>query len=300
MAQPSEDADSSFKDLETSFAGFDRGPSFVAGSQRLKQPLTLFLRGPAAADAQPGSGLGSVSTCVDIGPGPLSQAAIEALLKAAEPAPFGRNRELVLDLAYRNALQIKADGGFGLSAGLPTPEMLGDIAALMQPTAPQVFAQLHKLNIYGPGGMFKEHVDTPVGEAHFGSLVVALPGGAAGVASPVAETGHPETSSAVVAELAIGASGSSGSSSGSSSSSGGGGTGGGSEAALGPLVHYVAFFSDCAHEVLPVSSGYRVTLFLFLTYNLIATDLAKAGAVAGGARRLLPSAHRAAAGGRGS
>ncbi|KXZ45210.1 hypothetical protein GPECTOR_57g500 [Gonium pectorale] len=191
--------------------------------------------------------------------------------------------------------------------------MLGDIAALMQPTAPQVFAQLHKLNIYGPGGMFKEHVDTPVGEAHFGSLVVALPaafeggqlvvrhdrrtaelalgGGAATTNTPKTTEPMPEATAAaeagrgapsIAADLA-------------SRGSGGSGGGGGSGVGLGPLVHYVAFFSDCAHEVLPVSSGYRVTL----TYNLIATDVAataKACVVARGARRLLPTVQPLAGG----
>ncbi|KXZ45209.1 hypothetical protein GPECTOR_57g499 [Gonium pectorale] len=191
--------------------------------------------------------------------------------------------------------------------------MLGDIAALMQPAAPQVFAQLHKLNIYGPGGMFKEHVDTPVGEAHFGSLVVALPaafeggqlvvrhdrrtaelalgGGAATTNTPKTTEPMPEATAAaeagrgapsIAADLA-------------SRGSGGSGGGGGSGVALGPLVHYVAFFSDCAHEVLPVSSGYRVTL----TYNLIATDVAAtamAGVAAGGARRLLPTVQPLAGG----
>ncbi len=94
--------------------------------------------------------------------------------QAAEPAPFGRNSESVLDPTYRNALQIKA-GSFGLSAVLPTPQMLHDISNLMQPAAPQIFSQLHKVNVYGPGGMFKAHADTPTCAAQFGSLVVALP-----------------------------------------------------------------------------------------------------------------------------
>ncbi|KXZ43882.1 hypothetical protein GPECTOR_78g70 [Gonium pectorale] len=177
--------------------------------------------------------------------------------QAAEPAPFGRNQELVLDPSYRNALQIKADGGFALSAGLPTPEMLGDIAALMQPAAPQVFAQLHKLNIYGPGGMFKEHVDTPVSQEHFGSLVVALPatfeggqlvvrhdgraatltlgGGAVTghatkateptpLVSPVAEAGHPKTSNAADLELDSESGNSDGNDSDSSNNSGNSGS----------------------------------------------------------------------------
>ncbi len=80
----------------------------------------------------------------------------------------------MLDPTYRNTLQIKA-GSFGLSAVLPTPQMLHDISTLMQPAAPQIFAQLHKINVYSPGGMFMEHTDTPTCAAQFGSLVVALP-----------------------------------------------------------------------------------------------------------------------------
>jgi hypothetical protein len=37
-----------------------------------------------------------------------------------------------------------------------------------------VKAELIKLNVYGPGGFFKSHVDSPKGEA-FGSLVIFLP-----------------------------------------------------------------------------------------------------------------------------
>lgn len=34
-----------------------------------------------------------------------------------------------------------------------------------------------------------------------------------------------------------------------------------------PSVNWAAFYSDCEHEVLPVATGYRVTL----TYNLYVT-----------------------------
>lgn len=86
--------------------------------------------------------------------------------QAAEPAPFGRISESVLDPTYRNALQIRP-GSFGLSAVLLTPQMLHDISVLMQP-ATHIFAQLHKINVYGPGGMFKAHADTPTCTAQFG------------------------------------------------------------------------------------------------------------------------------------
>ena len=35
--------------------------------------------------------------------------------------------------------------------------------------------ELYRLNIYGEGGLFQAHVDTPTSEKMFGSLVVCLP-----------------------------------------------------------------------------------------------------------------------------
>lgn len=198
----------------------------------------------------------------------------------------------MLDPSYRNALQIKA-GSFGLSAVLPTPQMLHDISTLMQPAAPQIFAQLHKVNVYSPGGMFKAHADTPTCEAQFGSLVVALPYKFEGGELVVTHAGQSAT-------LTLGGGGNTGGSTGGSSrkesaeaaaapalrkggrprkqpaqveglASGGGGEGSSSSGGGvgdGPLLHFAAFFSDCIHEVLPVHSGHRVTL----TFNLLLAE----------------------------
>ena len=98
-------------------------------------------------------------------------------------------------------------------------------------------AELYKLNVYsGPSGLFRPHVDTPRSEVQIGSLVVCLPvpfdGGALAVTHQQEE---------VVYDWA-----------GSSSADG------------TPFVQWAAFYSDCEHEVLEVTSGHRVTL----TYNL--------------------------------
>ena len=52
---------------------------------------------------------------------------------------------------------------------------LQDIRRLLTPDAPSVRAELYNLNIYGPEGFFKSHVDTPHGNTMFGSLVICLP-----------------------------------------------------------------------------------------------------------------------------
>lgn len=40
-------------------------------------------------------------------------------------------------------------------------QVLDEVRALLQPSATSVVAELDKLNIYGPGGFFKPHYDTP-------------------------------------------------------------------------------------------------------------------------------------------
>ena len=88
----------------------------------------------------------------------------------------------------------------------------------------------------GQGSFFKAHVDTPRSKEMFGSLVVVFPTPHEGGALVFRHRGDEWTfdSSAVLS-------------------------------AAGPAsIAYAAFFSDVEHEVLPVTSGHRVTL----TYNL--------------------------------
>ncbi|KAF7902857.1 hypothetical protein EAF00_002759 [Botryotinia globosa] len=95
-----------------------------------------------------------------------------------------------------------------------------------------VLAELYKLNIYsGPSGKFKAHVDTPRGTRQFGSLVVCLPYSHQGGQLRVTHRG-----SNTFFDW------------GNQSDS----------------IQWAAFYSDCEHEVLEVTSGHRVTL----TYNL--------------------------------
>ncbi|KAK5171276.1 uncharacterized protein LTR77_004420 [Saxophila tyrrhenica] len=93
-------------------------------------------------------------------------------------------------------------------------------------------AELYKLNVCsGPSGMFKAHVDTPRSDMQTGSLVVCLPVPFEGGALAVRHSGRE-----VVYKWGIDK----------------------------PAIRWAAFYSDCQHEVLEVTSGHRVTL----TYNL--------------------------------
>ena len=91
-------------------------------------------------------------------------------------------------------------------------------------------------SVAGKGDFFKAHKDTPRGQDMFGSLVVVLPtlheGG-----QFVLRQGEKEWTLDFTDKFA---------------------------SATEPSVCFVAFFGDTEHEVLPVTSGYRVTL----TYNL--------------------------------
>ncbi|KAI7302125.1 hypothetical protein KC315_g16268, partial [Hortaea werneckii] len=111
-------------------------------------------------------------------------------------------------------------------------------------------AELYKLNVYsGPGGVFRPHVDTPRNATQIGSLVVCLPvafsGGELVVRHQGQEIVHdwgrinnnndidPASAAAAAAPAP-------------------------------PSINWTAFYSDCAHEVLPLHTGHRLTL----TYNL--------------------------------
>jgi hypothetical protein len=88
------------------------------------------------------------------------------------------------------------------------------------------------------GGFFKSHRDTPRSGTMFASLVVVFPITHAGGALKLCQGGNewtvnPATTTAV-------------------------------DDATGPVISYIAFYSDVEHEVTPVTSGHRVTL----TWNL--------------------------------
>jgi hypothetical protein len=93
------------------------------------------------------------------------------------------------------------------------------------------------LQIYAaPSGFFKSHVDTPRSSSQFGSLVVSLPCYHKGGQLVVRHALHSHTFD----------------------------WGPNIYGNIEPAVQWAAFYSDCEHEVLEVTEGYRITL----TYNL--------------------------------
>lgn len=92
----------------------------------------------------------------------------------------------------------------------------------------------------GPEAFFKAHVDTPRSELMFGSLVIVFPTTHEGGALVLREREGDDVQEWTFDPAAL------------------------LSGVVQPSIAYVAFYSDVEHEVLPVQSGYRVTV----TYNL--------------------------------
>ncbi|KAJ3052859.1 hypothetical protein HK097_005520 [Rhizophlyctis rosea] len=212
--------------------------------------------------------------------------ALKPILSLAQPATFGRGQENVYDPSYRTALKLEPSQ-FACTFDLASHGILEEIRTVMMPTQTAIEAQLYKLNVYGPGGLFKSHVDTPRGGAMFGSLVVCLPvqfeGGKLVVkqdeesidfnwaedmrdarkAPEQPGEGTPSASTEMAIEHSTDDAAASHPNNDRDVDRG-----------LARLkdergaIRWAAFYSDCDHSIQPVLSGHRFTL----TYNLYATS----------------------------
>ena len=158
---------------------------------------------------------------------------IQVFLDSCSPATFGIGSKTVLNKEYRNALKLEP-GCFSVNFELASTFVLDQITRIMSSTS--IRAELYKLNVYSAGGHFKPHVDTPRSADMFGSLVVCLPSKFTGGALVTRHQGRQVTF----------------------------------DWSSSTATQWAAFYSDVEHEVLPVTSGHRITL----TYNLYHTSLA--------------------------
>ena len=206
---------------------------------------------------------------------------VKPLLKASHQASFGRGDKEVLDPSYRSALVLHKDKFSIYPPDSLDPHGLGIITSISKTLLPSsllvrkgvapkdsgeeqddasessemedytdgrtigirkkadeekeagIIACLDKLNAYTQGGFFKEHVDTPRSPDMFGTLLINLPakheGGQLVVRAPIGVNS---------------------------------GVGVGRDEYTtnwgdGQNLEWIAFFSDCEHEVLPVTSGNR-------------------------------------------
>lgn len=165
---------------------------------------------------------------------PLLPAQARALAAVAEPAPYGRGPDTLIDPKVRRCRQIGPDrvriGGRHWPRTLA--QILERVTEGLGVEGP-ITAEFYKLLLYETGSFFVSHRDTEKAPGMFGTLVIALPSSFAGGELVVRHAGREETLALRSDDPA--------------------------EAA------FAAFYADCVHEVLPVTAGDR----LILTYSLL-------------------------------
>ena len=164
---------------------------------------------------------------------PLLPVQAQQLIAIAEQAPYGRGAATLVDTEVRRTWQI--DPARVQIGGRHWAQTLADIVARatagLGVTGP-VGADLYKLLVYDPGSFFASHRDTEKTAGMFATLIVVLPSIYTGGALLVRHRDR-------AARLELSCPESS-------------------------QVAFAAFYADCVHEVLPLTSGYR----LALVYNL--------------------------------
>lgn len=162
---------------------------------------------------------------------PVSQAQARQLCKVARPARYGHGEDTILDRAVRDTWEIpksrvKIDARRWNKALRPALDRLARDLGL--PSGSKLRAELHSMLVYSRGQFFVQHQDSEKDDAMIASLVVGLPSSFKGGVLEVQHGGETATYR-------------------------------GSKQALS----LVAFYSDCRHQLKPVTSGYRIVL----TYN---------------------------------
>ena len=159
---------------------------------------------------------------------PPTRQEIDWLLGLAEPAPYGRGEETLLDPEVRDAFQVAPDK---VQLGGPAwkrlrARMVRAVAKEMGLRDAKLKLTLLKLLVYQPGGHFAMHADTEKTPGMVASLVLIVPGEYTGGALVIEHAG---------ATLSFGA----------------GGAG---------AWRWAAWYADCRHALESVEDGVRVAL----------------------------------------
>ena len=167
---------------------------------------------------------------------PVLGAQIEALINAAERAPYGKGGETLVDATVRDCWQIDAArlriGGRAWDDTFAT--VLGVAAEGLGCDADDLVAHPYKLLVYPTGGFFAPHRDTEKVDGMVATLAISLPTAGAG-----GELAVRHADREVVIDM---------------------------NAEEPSELAFAAFYSDCSHETRPLRSGHRLSL----VFNLCA------------------------------
>ena len=165
---------------------------------------------------------------------PLLPVQATELVAVAERAPYGRGADTLIDTDVRRTWQISARrvhiGGKHWAATLAA--VLTRVAEGLGVSEP-IAAELYKLLVYDRGSFFVSHRDTEKAPGMFATLVLALPSVSTGGELVIRHKDREVRLDLKCEEP--------------------------SEAA------FAAFYADCVHEVLPITSGCRLTM----VFNLL-------------------------------
>lgn len=166
---------------------------------------------------------------------PFSKEQASAFIELAEAAPYGKGMKTKYDETVRKCWQLDAKH-FAFKSPVWKRHLDATLEKIREDLGitGAISAQPYKLLLYGPGGHFKAHRDTEKLDAMFGTLIIALPSQHDGGQLHIRHGGM-ETTVNFSAE------------------------------AHRHDFQHAAFFADCEHEVVPVTSGYRFCV----VYNLV-------------------------------
>ncbi|MGC9270953.1 2OG-Fe(II) oxygenase [Acidiphilium sp.] len=164
---------------------------------------------------------------------PLLPSQAAQLIGMAERAPYGRGEQTLVDVAVRRSWQLNPDRVRIRGSGWArTLDAIVARAAEGLGVTGKVTAEFYKLLVYDEGSFFVNHRDSEKIPGMFATLIIELPSIHTGGDLIIRHAGREARIESHLNEP--------------------------SEAA------FAAFYADCVHEVLPVTSGCRLTL----VYNL--------------------------------
>lgn len=178
---------------------------------------------------------------------------VKWLMAHAEPAPYGEGTQTKVNKQVRAASRLVARGAVAVH-GFDVATVVPAIEAALSPTV-HLRAELTDVVVYGKGGKFAKHKDTPRTADLVGTLVVGLPVAHGGGAFVVEDGGK-----RAVFDWSKPA----------------------------DALPWVALFSDVDHAIEPVTSGTRVTL----VYALVRTGEPRRDPAAQARRATLAAACR--------